>query len=1021
MLPRLVAPELFFARAHSASARAHWLGGVPRLWALANVLRRLEPRFSHLDFDADDLDALRAMAALLSQMRRQNLTALPVGDDPFGRELDEWRAAYDAHLEAENAFDFEAAPALFANSVKGNRAFAFPQTLIIDDLPDLSPALERGLAALIARAESVCATLALPNGWNDPVATRAHSFWTSQGAQFINLDTPSPDVRLRVARSLLSESSTVSELPPDVALWQAHTTWDEWERIAAHIRGRLEEGMSVRDFCVVLPDPGAQLPILRAAFEANGVPLAWRESETEGSPLVERLLRLLIPRVAWSIDALHDLFGDGALRLGWTTETEELRGLDAGRLRRAHRSIRGESDETAWRDPKALAADWDGRIHRLRTASSGRGDETRASLLSNSVDGGDLEGIARLKALLAPLQEPLLVSEWASASLAIFDVLCAHWQESATDIARRARAAIAQVRISIEALATRVGEDGAPRASNRWVAWLRLEVAHSTLEDENESSPVDGVRVLRVSEVGEAGSEGEREIFVAGLSERAWPARPAQSPWPLATSGALESLRDGEPAPLQRALHGLARLMATDATLSLSHPAWIEGSESEASPLIEDLRALLPGAAWPELLRAEAQPRAFSRSHWLRRQKIESLSSETDAELAQRLNALDTIRRQRWDANHFGHYDGVLGERGRELLAPLLPRDDGRLELSASGAELYARCGLRYFFERVLELGDETRAEDDLSRAESGDLVHRILHHFHREWSEPLSSVNFERARVALEEHTRHECERLGLPPILRRAEARRLLGTPKRDGTLVRMLRAQCREADATGGGTFTEVFHPLVHLQSGRIEGAANFDWRLAVGGNGLEQSFRLPFESVVVKGRIDRMDASTDAEWLLVLDYKTGNASSLPSFTKGSDRLNFQLAVYVLAARHLAAVWPIPPRVATAYLSPKTGFAGLIAAPDLLAPSARGAMSESTQAQWLADTREQIERIADLIESGTFNLSLRPAKTARCEWCAQSALCGQNATIQSARAEAQLGSDVVFYPEPIEWSSQ
>ncbi|RYX84988.1 PD-(D/E)XK nuclease family protein, partial [bacterium] len=993
--------------------------GVPRLWALANVLRRLESRFSHLDFDADDLDALRAMAASLSQMRRQNLTSLPVGSDPFGRELDEWRAAYDDYLEESHAFDFEAAPALFAHSVRKNRAFAFPQSLIIDDLPDLSPALAQGLAVLVKRAPTVCATLALPNGWNDPVAARAHAFWTAQGARFVNVATDAPTARHSAARALLSEQSSTLQLPPAVSLWQAHTPWDEWERIAAHIRGQLEDGAKVRDFCVVLPDPTAQLPLLRAAFEASGVPLAWREHETDSSPLVERLLRLLIPRPSWSIDALHDLFGDGALRLEWTPEEGEPLRFDAGRLRRAHRSIRGESDENAWRDPVALTTDWEARITRLRDSASGRGDTARATLLANSLDGGDLEAIERLKTLLTPLQEPLTATDWATASLATFETLCAHWQDD-SDISRRALASIARVRASIEALALRASEDATPRSSNRWVAWLRLEISHSAPEGEIEA-PADGVRVLRASEAGEAGSEGEREIFVAGLSERAWPARLAQSPWPLATSKALERLREGDPAPLPRALHGLARVMATDAALSLSHPAWLEGSETEASPLIEDLRALFPAAAWPELPRPETQARAFARSHWLRRQNPNSaLPPANDSDLPRRLTALDTMRRQRTDAHHFGHYDGALGERGRELLAPLLPHDEGNLELSASGAELYARCGLRYFFERVLNLGDENRAEDDLSRAEAGDLVHRILHLFRREWTEPLSEANFERARAALEVHTRRECERLGLPPILRRAEARRLLGTPKRDGVLVRLLRAECRESDAQGMGTFAANFHPLAHLQRGLIEGAANFDWRLSVGGNGLEQSFRLPLDGVVVKGRIDRMDASADAQWLLVLDYKTGNASSLPSFAKGSDRLNYQLAVYVLAARHLAAVWPIPPRVATAYLSPKSGFAGVIAGPDMLAPSQRGTMSEEVQSQWLADTRDQIERIAALIESGTFNISLRPAKTARCEWCAQSALCGQSAPVQAARAEAQLGSNVVFYPEPVEWNT-
>lgn len=1030
VLPRLATPELFFARAHGANARALSFGGVPRLWALSNVLRRLEGGFSHLDFDADDTQSLRAMASLIADMRRQNLAALPVGDDPFGRELDRWRADYDVHLEEIGAFDFEAAPALFAQSVQKNRAFAFPRTLLLDDLFDLSPCLSLGLSALINRADVVCATLALPGGWNDEVAARAREFWTSRGARFEMVEDDAP--RVRVAGSLLGVGTEAGDFPPDVSLWRAHTPHDEWQRIAAHIRARLDKGDCARDFCLVLPDAGSQSPLARAAFEAHGVPLDLAARDTDASPLVERLLRLLVSRLAWNVDALHDLFGDGTLELQWTTENGELKRFDAGRLRRAHRSIRGESDEAAWHDAPALSRDWEMRISRLRDSASGRGDEARAELLARSLVGSDLEGVARFKRLIAPLENPLSARDWANTSLSIFDALCPvpHGDENEdSDIARRAQRSVQSVREALEAVAARAGEDGDIRSSNRWAAWLRLELA--TIGEE-EDAPREAVRCLRATQAGEAGSWGEREIFVAGLSERAWPARRPQSPWPITTSTALDALYQNEPAPLAKALHGLARLLATDARLHLSHPAWIEGSESESSPLVEDMRALFPGALWPELPRVSTYERATSRGEWLQRlgetpdfetpiTGVSTSEINCDGELSIRLRALNAMRRGRTDTKSFGRYDGVLGECGRELLIPLLPREEEKMQLSASGAENYARCGLRFFFERVLELGDEERAEDDLSRAESGDLVHRILHAFRREWSEPLSLDCFERARKALEIHTRRECERLGLPPILRRAEARRLLGTTERDGALVRLLRAECSEADSDQIHTFAQTFHPLVHLQSGRIEAQAQHDFQLEVGGNGLEQAFRLPFENVVIKGRIDRLDSSPDGAQLLVLDYKTGSASSLPALQKGSDRLHFQLAVYVLAARHLTGAWQPAPRIATSYLSPRKGFAGVLAEPELLSLAhQKSAMNEATQVRWLADARLQIERIGRLIESGTFNLSLRSAKVARCEWCAHAAICGQNPSIQVARAQTQLDSNVVFFPDAIEWNA-
>lgn len=1178
VLPRLVTPDWYFARAHSANARQKFWGGLNRLWTLAKTLRAFENRLELLDFDADDTDALREMAALIALLRRQNLPALPVGDDLLGRELEAWRVAYDEELQRLDAFDFEAAPALFPVSAKTNRAFSWPHALVLDDAGEPSPALEIGLAALFSRADCVVGTLATPGGHDEEVARRARAFWTRHGAQFIEEQGDSP--RVAIARQLLDpaplRATLAPSLPPDVWLTQAHTTADEAERIAVHIRREVEQGASARDFCLLVPDPSVQERPLRAAFEAAGVPLDWPQNGAARNPLFERLVRLLVPRAVRGVDELHDLLGDGALRLEWSGDDGGRKRFDAGRLRRAHRVVRGEDDGAPWRDPE-VARDWETRIARLRASNAGRGDQRRAETLASSLDGGDLQGVARLKQLLAPLAEPLTARDWEMAALALADALGAHWDnasstsndnswnaqaeqipalEDATASSRssfwdtasapdpgnsllpalehapmlqesgdnatppiscergiapqssgdhnaaefafraetvaRARAALGVFRAGVRTLAARAGDETRPRPSGAWAAWLRLEVdaeEDETARDERGG----GVRVLRVGEEGEAATEGTRGVFVVGLSERAWPRPRPVSSWPRATALRLETLREGEAPPLSLALHGFARLLALPCPLFLSRAAWTGGTESGASPLWEDLSALFPGAIWPSLAPAENAPVAFSRAHWLQllarsrdahgqkgaelqpdadklaREMDENAStgnitfqskettlpdqgdlredatqngettpsdsndspsdfgrtlpdftSTQDPELTLRLSALDAMRCGRASLDELGRYDGVLGADARALLQPLLLREDERLVVSPSGIEGYARCPIRFFFERVLLVPDDGGTEDDLSRAESGDLVHRVLHAFRREWKTPLGLESFESAREALAQLTRRECDSLGLPPILRRAEARRLLGTPERPGSLVRLLRAECLEADAQGRGVWAQALHPLLHLAAGRIESTSKGDWTLAHGGNGLEQAFRLPLRGALVQGRIDRIDASADGSLVVVLDYKTGSSSSLPSFAKGSDRLGFQLAVYLLAAGELVREWKSAPQMAASYLSPRAGFAGWTAQSDDLGEAGKNPMKGEVMQQWLADSRLQIERIASLIEAGTFNLSLRPAKVARCDGCACRALCGQNAQRQTARSGVHLGSNVVFLPERIEWDA-
>jgi len=1064
VLPRTVSPDWYFARAHGANARRRASSGLNRLWTLGKVLRGLENRLEHLDFDAADTDALREMAGVVALLHRQNQPTFPFGDDAYGRELELWRAAYAQELEHLGAFDVEAAPALFPASARANRAFEWPSILVADDLGEPSPSLQIGLEALLGRARVVVATLVVA-GVDDELSLRAKAFWTKHRAEFI--EQPSQSPRVAVARALLDPTASPSPSPPeDLWRWTAHTAGDEAARIAGHIRRAVEEGAKASDFCLVVPDPKAQEATLRAAFAAAGVSLDWEEQYLNGTLLLERLARLLIPAKARSIDELHDLFGDGGLRLEWPVAGDApVARFDAGRLRRAHRVMRGEDGETAWQNPVALQENWEARLLKLRAHGPSRGDESQARALTLSLDGGDLEGVVRLKELLAPFSEAQSAREWAQSALLVADALAGHWEISDGDetnargasetgaaemqpvgtqqaaslqptedgedaVEEAGKQALAAFRAGVQAVWERAGEDEAPRPSGAWTAWLRLEWAHRDGANEGAryATGTSGVRVLGIGDESEAHRQGTRAVFVVGLAENAWPRPRASSSWPRGVAKAIEALRGDEAPPLSLALHGFARLLACPVPLFLSRSAWMGGQESGASPLWEDLGALFPDALWSTLPPNETT-RPATRAQWLWQLARATKDGATlslahlDRGLRMRLTALDSMRSERASINGLGRYDGVLGDEAPAMLRDLLPRDaEGRLVISASGAESYARCPLRFFFERVLNLPDETLAEDDLSRAESGDLVHRVLFAFHRDWHAPLNENTFEEAREILARITTRECDSLGLAPILRRAEAHRLIGTPARPGALVRLLRAQCHEADAHANDVsralWSQPLFPLVHLAGGRVEGA-HPDYANASSKQGLEWAWSLPLNGALLKGRLDRIDGSLDGTILVVLDYKTGSASSLPSFAKGSDRLHFQLAAYVLAAQQFAEGWHSVPHIAAAYLSPREGFAKLTAPADALNAPAKLAMSGANMERWLSDSRAQIERIASLIEQGTFNLSLHPAKIARCEGCSSRGICGQDATKQAARAEKLRGADDVFLPEAVEWN--
>jgi RecB family exonuclease len=1023
IMPRLLRAEEFFVRSHATNARMKAVSGRDRLWILTQISKGVAPHLEHLSKAVSSREWLQGLAGFIAQMRRSNVD-LPSTFE-WKREFEIIFRAYDLRLAELNAFDAEAAPALFSDSVRRNEAFQWPRALIVDDLDAVSPSLEVGLQALFQNAEVVAGTLVAPGKLKEnPAIASSLEFWRRNRAKMVGIKAPKMH-HDRCASKILGEDNGAAA-PDHVFLTPCHTMWEEMMRIAAHIRREVDMGASLEQFTIAIPSAQRYEGVLQAAFKAHDVPvnLPFAHSLSQ-LPLIRRLLLAFEScKNVWNVHALHDLIGDGTL---------QFESLDATRLRKAAIAARHYDLTDLGRAKLAFET----KIEQIRGAR--RDEEERREAIKAALDNDDLGAVERLKTECAGCfsREKIGGREWLSRLDEMISQLAAHWletpvHEDAVETHEIAQLQLKQLREVATAVVERANNwsgdsEEIKRDSSDWLSWLHLECESGLVPD----SPKKGaVPVVNASNA----LEWSGTVFFAGLSEGVWPSPTLSGPLAERGRDAMEHLRSHECSSIARATHILAKAVAQSERLYLSYPQNIGEREAQPSPLIEDLRALWENHNWPQVapetdLAGVKCP--TSRWSWLAQAATSNLdelydwdsgsSANVDVE---HLKTLHIMREQRRAENIIGVYDGVLGKDGRELMRSFRSRkveltgrgSDAEIVLSASALESYARCPLRYFFERVLELKPEDSHGDDLDAREIGNLVHDILFLFHCALLTPLSEVAFENVHKLMLWKAKQYCDGLSLRPILREAEYHRLVGLNGIGGPLWKLLQAELNAASRAGDGPWDTATSPIKNIpvfKSLREETSLKL---------GLEQKFELNVGGVKLTGTIDRIDASIDGSLVVVLDYKTGGVSSLPTLMNGDDGLHFQLALYALKVREYFQHLPQSPRFATGFLSLKSGkFAKAIGQSSTLGRDEKNKFTQEKSVEletdkwenWLDGVQKRIKEIASHIEKGTFNISLRPQEQAKCAYCEFAILCGQDSPTQAARFQYFEGNPLVYLP--------
>jgi RecB family exonuclease len=571
----------------------------------------------------------------------------------------------------------------------------------------------------------------------------------------------------------------------------------EVRALARQLKAEILAGRPPEHCYVAFPALDRAVPLLRDTFTAFGLPFRVDKGEDlRLSPPVTAARQLLgLACDGPDRDRLRSLLGGGWVRFSAEIDRHRLEELADAALppgRGRDRLVEALRDVPL--GPRRASFQ---RLHRLLLESGadlgtpGDPDAWAAPLAAFVLKGGDeawrIRRLARVLADLVPVAALLRRLAVLAGGAGVADVrreferLLLHCGlgeqplapsddpviQAAREDNRAALARFAELRREVEASllavqATVPGDDGAP-------ARLYREALDELVHRETWSRPAD-LRGVRVVGLRDLHGLTVPWLWVGGLVEGEFPRAdppnfllPGPAGRVLPRVDAAEEDRAVFASLLRNVGHG------ADATLILSWPVTVAGKDTTPSPVLQDLRSLRSpsgtlGEAWlarqaeaeaalPAVLAAEE---LLVRTPWL-----DARQDALPTALHAALDRQRSVAAERADVRGFGRFDGVLGAerpwRGQALswLRARLGIEDDRLTLATTALEGWARCPIRFHFERVLGVDEPEPFSLEPDARLTGTLLHRILERFYDERIE--ASAEGRIARAGLQGGTEEE------------------------------------------------------------------------------------------------------------------------------------------------------------------------------------------------------------------------------------------------------------------------
>ncbi|KAA3614952.1 MAG: hypothetical protein D8M58_10895 [Calditrichaeota bacterium] len=210
---------------------------------------------------------------------------------------------------------------------------------------------------------------------------------------------------------------------------------------------------------------------------------------------------------------------------------------------------------------------------------------------------------------------------------------------------------------------------------------------------------------------------------------------------------------------------------------------------------------------------------------------------------------------------------------------------------SITQLEDYAFCPMQYLLKRLFRLEESPEFDEEVSPLERGNTVHSILFKFYMELRKLNSLNNPQKHFDLLKQITRQEMSRLPFDGFFWEIEQMRYFGKEGKAGLLETFLNIEREEISRTG-------FIPA-HFE---FCFGANYD--RDVDPASVENLLKLEDDdgaTMLINGKIDRIDIDPKSGLAAVFDYKTGSIAG-KNAKPISRGLSFQLPVYILAVEQL-----------------------------------------------------------------------------------------------------------------------
>ncbi len=698
----------------------------------------------------------------------------------------------------------------------------------------------------------------------------------------------------------LFQSAAAAKIEPDgaVQIFEAAGLLGEVEMMARQIkRLNLKSGYHFSDIALILRQTDPYVSVIRSVFGRFGIPVEFHERFRLGTNAVARTVMSLLAVFleGWKREDLFNF-----LKSSYVKSTSE--GL-----------------------PKFLEAVCDMELRAFRKGIF-KGREYWLRSFRLPLLGRMAEAEDRLRAVTSVREFVRL----AAAVLKQFGLL--DFRDTDDERTRTDREAARRILLLLDELArkssSRAPRDGARRSGDEEITSVPAaerpvprnddlfqflaEELLTLIEVDLFSVHARDKNRVQVYNVSLARQKEYKAVFLAGLLERKFPLQIREDP--VFSDAERRVLNERgtilkERLPRQSFERYLFYMGATRPRerLILSYPRFdLEGKQALPSFYVDEVRMLFRG---PVVTKRQSITEVLP--DW------DDVSTEEEAEgrvIKEICSAPETSRNVRDEKRSVALCNVLLGRPGfqsllRRLLVPIQDaiRDEkvkARFQpkdgcWSPTLLEEYAECPYRYFAHRMLGLESQTEGIDICRK---GIILHEVLEQFFSSFrGEQLKKASFEDAKTFCLNYFNELWEK---EPLSGDRWYRIELERRRMEEMIVQVLRAE-----------LVDETPPLPGLEPRYFEYAFGFGET-----KGDQLRLRGRKKTILLRGKIDRIDVDPKGKYALVIDYKTGKKFRLGALENGTA---LQLPLYLAAVKEKLGLEPLGGHLYSLAAGKSTGF--------------------------------------------------------------------------------------------------